>query len=940
VTRNEAGGPTLVERDEELARLDAVLAAARSGIGAVLLIEGAPGIGKTSLLAGARQRAAGSGMHVLRAGGTQLERDYAMGLVRQALEPLARGEGDREDLFAGAARLARGVVLDLDDGPEAPPGGVLHGLYWLVANLAERVPVLLAIDDAHCADEPSLRFLAYLARRVESLAVALVIATRVRQGADAAAEVLAEIRAAPSTEVIELRPLGLAGVEAVLHFSAEGEVAHDFARACQDATGGNPFLLSELLRELRAKRVLFTSANAARIGGFAPPTVASRVRATLARLGPAARALARAVAVLGDDAELDLAAELADVPMPETAALVGELARAGVLDDALPLRFVHPLLSAAVRSDISAAEGAAAHARAAELLRTRGAGPERVALQLMHTSPASDEQVVSELRLAAERAQARGAPATAVTLLRRGLSEPPSASTRGELLLELGQAEYAVGQGHEAVVHLEDAHRCAVDARTRGRALIALMQAGPGDLESQQALAALIAARLPELEDQDRELALRLRAAKLVLSARTPGAMAAAASEGAGLRGATPGEAVLLGHLTFVQTNAGATAEQVADIAERAARQADALLEEGATSLVITGIVLGLRWSDRLEEAERLLDRALSIARRRGSTTDFSLALTHRASVYRRAGRLREAEADARSALAAAPGFSWVGPAGITPLLGSLIDQGRFEEAAEELVAVHPEEEILDAPSMTPFLLERMKLRAGRGDYRRALADWEEALRRAERLRGISPAWIEDLVVVADIHHAVGNPEAARSVVDQALALAQRWGTTGSIGQALHAAARFDDSQDAVEVLYEAIGNLRRSPVRLELARALVSLGEVLRRRGRRVDSREPLREGYERARQCSASGLAERARAELRASGIRLRREALSGADSLTVSERRIAEMAANGTSNAEIAQALFLTIKTVEMHLTHAYRKLDITGRSQLADALTAKS
>ena len=137
-------------------------------------------------------------------------------------------------------------------------------------------------------------------------------------------------------------------------------------------------------------------------------------------------------------------------------------------------------------------------------------------------------------------------------------------------------------------------------------------------------------------------------------------------------------------------------------------------------------------------------------------------------------------------------------------------------------------------------------------------------------------------------------------------------------------------------MLRSAVDLLDRSPARLEHARACITFGGALRRRGHRVESRAVLREGYELARRCGAHALAETARSELRASGIRLQREPASGADSLTPSERRIAEMAAAGLSNAEIAQELFLTVKTIEMHLTRAYRKLDVRRRAQLAQAL----
>jgi DNA-binding CsgD family transcriptional regulator len=221
----------------------------------------------------------------------------------------------------------------------------------------------------------------------------------------------------------------------------------------------------------------------------------------------------------------------------------------------------------------------------------------------------------------------------------------------------------------------------------------------------------------------------------------------------------------------------------------------------------------------------------------------------------------------------------------------------------------------------------------------RPLADWAEAGRRAEGSRGINAAWVEDLVVVADVHHAIGDECSAGAAAAHALALARCWDTPGAIGQALHAQARVGAAGEPVEVLRAAVGLLAESPVRLEHARCLITLGSLLRRRRLRAESRDPLREGHELARRCGADQLAELARAELRASGIRLRRQALTGAEALTPSEERIAQMASGGLSNGEIAQALFLTVKTVEMHLTNAYRKLDIRRRAQLAEALGRK-
>ncbi|MDQ3722459.1 MAG: AAA family ATPase, partial [Actinomycetota bacterium] len=438
--READGAVVLMERDTELAVIDELLACARAGTGGVLLIDGPAGIGKTSLLAAARERAAAGGMRVLIGRGTELEQEYPLGVVRQCLEPAVWRDRDRERLLHGAARLAGPILLDAADAVEATPMGILHGLHWLVANLADEAPALLVVDDAHWADEPSSRFLAYLARRVGSLPVALVIAARDDQDA-VAGPALAEIRTDPSSRRVEPPALAVAGVERLLRALEGGPVDEGFVRACHDATGGNPFLLGELLQTLHREGVPFTAASAGRVVEVTPPVVARAVATTLARLGVQAGAIARAAAVLGDGAALELAAQLAEVPLTEAPSAVADLVRAELFDDVTVLRFRHPILAGAVRASLTAHQRGEAHARAARLLRMRGAAPERVALQLLHAPPAGDADVVSDLRLAAEHARQRGAPATAVILLRRAVLEPHDAALRGELLFELGGAE-------------------------------------------------------------------------------------------------------------------------------------------------------------------------------------------------------------------------------------------------------------------------------------------------------------------------------------------------------------------------------------------------------------------------------------------------------------------------------------------------------------------
>ena len=246
------------------------------------------------------------------------------------------------------------------------------------------------------------------------------------------------------------------------------------------------------------------------------------------------------------------------------------------------------------------------------------------------------------------------------------------------------------------------------------------------------------------------------------------------------------------------------------------------------------------------------------------------------------------------------------------------------------------DEVLPDVPPMLSLMLTRVRVRAAVGDHATALAEFERAVRRRDKWGGLNPSWVSDLLVAAESHLALGDVASARQLREQAHALALRWGTPGALGQVARAEGVARKGDDGIARLREAVSSLEQSPARLELARALVDLGSAQRRAGNRSESRGPLQAGYDLARQCGATALAENARYQLAASGVRIRRERLSGADALTPSERRVAELAARGESNAQIAQTLFVTVKTVEMHLTHAYRKLGISRRSELHAAL----
>jgi len=928
-------GGRLLERESQLARIDAALASACAGTGLVIVVEGEAGIGKTALLRAAGELASARAMAVLDARGSELEAGYAFGVVRQCLEPAAVGTTAQRDegLFEGPASLAAPVVIDAPATASVESVGVFYGLYWLLWNLAQRQPLLIAIDDGHWADELSLRFLCYLVRRLSPLPAAVLVATRPIDGHGAQADVLAELLADPAAEALKLGALGELGVARLLREHASGALDDAFSRACHHATGGNPFLLTELVRVLREHEVPFTAAGAQQVSTIAPPQIARAVRARLARLGRDHDALARAVALLGANAPLDLACELAGLEPSVGARAADALLEVGLLDSGRQLRFRHPLLAAAVAANVTPSERDAWHSRAASLLRRRDASPEMIAAHLVASRAGLDRPDALLLCDVARHAVQRGAPDAAVPLLGRVLEEPLEADARIGVLLELGRAEHAAGL-QAATEHLRDAVRLAGDPIKRADALLALKLTIDPNPEGCRSILPLLEAALDDLGAVDRERGLKLQAAWLSACAFAfvpiDRRQLEVAGQVARLGGDSPAECDALGQLLEHRFGT-ANAETLGPLAERAAKHPDEVLNSSGLAWP-TVVAAVLTRTDRIQAAKRLVARWIDAAHNLGSAQAFAAANTCRSDLNRTCGRLREAENDASSAIAAAVPKDVTFALAHVAFASCLLGKGDIAGAQTARAAVP----LVRARPFLAVLLLDVNLHAGRGEHEQAVAAWERACELAGDLRS---CWqLDDWLLAIESQHSLGNHTAADRQLDQAFTDAQTWGTATVIGSVLRVRGRLaSDHTAAIADLQLAIEHLERSPRRLVHAHALVDLGSALRRAGQRSDSRKPLRAGYELARECAADSLAETARQELAASGVRVRRQRLHGADSLTPSERRIALLAADNASNAQIAQTLFVTVKTVEMHLTHAYRKLDINRRDQLADALS---
>jgi predicted ATPase len=342
----------LQERDDALAAACALLADARAGRGRLLVLEGPAGIGKTRLMAAIHERAEAAGMRALGARAGELEQDFPFGVVRQLFDAPLAGPS-RAELLRGAAELA-GRLFDVTGSQEMPGAdpaySTLHGLYWLTVNFVDAGPVLMSVDDLHWCDPASLRYLAFLARRLDGLGV-LVVAT-MRPRIDSEPGVIDEITDGPDATVLRLSPLSVDGVTAVLsaHFGAD--LAPEFSATVSEWTAGNPLLLRELIGATTARRIEATAAGAEQVRELAPESVGRLVQRRIAPLGPRSLAVAEAVAILGEDTDIERVAELADLSRVDAVRSVHALRGIDVLSPDERPSFTHPLVRSAIYDDI------------------------------------------------------------------------------------------------------------------------------------------------------------------------------------------------------------------------------------------------------------------------------------------------------------------------------------------------------------------------------------------------------------------------------------------------------------------------------------------------------------------------------------------------------------------------------------------------------------
>jgi DNA-binding CsgD family transcriptional regulator len=692
--------------------------------------------------------------------------------------------------------------------------------------------------------------------------------------------------------------------------------------------------LSELLKTLAAERVKPDRAHLPVVGDLGPRSVSRAVLLGLSRLTADATTFARALAVLGDGADLAVVAALAgldEVRAGETAAM---LVRAEIVQAEPPLAFVHPLVAGAVYRDLTPGERQLWHGRAAELLRDAGAHVEQVAGHLMHTPARGAQWVVRTLTSAGGLALRTGAPDSAVAYLERALREPPADAERAEIVFELGRAralvswESAVADLRQAYDQLEDPERAGAAAQLLARAL--LFSGEPGEAaEFARAARARLPQRLVDVQASliafesfcvlfgagDGDVLARLRRYRTVPVGERVGAkMLAAIAAQEWMYDCGPSD-----QISALSLAALAGGELIA---------AD-------NGLVGSCAITNLTFADH-EDAERWRHAARAEAHRRGSLVALlAVNLWHGHTLFWR-GELIDAEQILRA------GMAGLGLWGLAELqahiyfhafLSSVLrERGRVADARAALELSRDPRSGDDGARY--WLGSQLGLLLAERRFEQAVVVADEYARRFSGLvrNPMDVPWRSCKALALD---QLGHTDDALALAADELELSRQWGAPGTVARSLRALGTLE-REDGIEHLEEAVDTVAGTPARLEHAKSLVAFGSALRRARRPSQAREPLRTAFDLATSCGADQLAEQARTELYAAGARPRASAFGGVAALTASERRVAALVAEGRTNREVAETLFVTPKTVEMHLGNVYRKLGVSSRRELPATL----
>ncbi|MFG2557052.1 AAA family ATPase [Streptomyces sp. NPDC048581] len=919
----------LLERERQLTVLDEAVARAQSGAGALVLVDGGTGTGTTALLNHLTDRASAADALVLRSGGAPGERTVPFGVLRQLILPLVAERDLPAPLLATAPPIASdgdGVCPDGESGA-ADRADTLHWLHILFACLSAERTVVLAVDDLGWVDNASLEALAHLTARLDGLRMLLVVVRK--DGLGARNPLVGEICAA-ATHLVRAHPLSHRAAAALLAHHFGPDSPDDFSRACHDVTGGRPKDLKVLCDRARLRRLGAPHWHTQRLRGLGESLRRERLLALLRR-EPDVDAFLKATAVLADSATDDLVARLAGLSRRQCEhareVLTHAWRPAAGQGEAAHTRAACAVVLEAMGDE----ESSGRHREASALLDACGAGPEQAAVPLLHVDRLGDPWEIHQLRAAAAAARRRGAPETAVRYLTRALVDVPATShDRAELLYELGVTELDL-KSSVAGRHFVQAARLMPGLRRRAEVLSSTpMDIVRGDPEVAD-LVRETAADLGTPQEADRQgayLARRLEARVRYAALEDPVLVRSAAHRLHELDqqgyGPSAAERELRTVLAFTAAMGGQVDHRfVAGMARR-------VLEEEPAQDALAGLALELLPPVLLCTDTPHLATSWLQAADLHATQEDDRATMSRVEALRGLMLLARGEVGlARTCGVRARASAEVGPdrdrVELTLLLGCVALELEDGELAERVL--HPAEPPTDARLFAKHRQLEGMLAEARGDLPVALAHYLDCGRVLERAGWVNPAFAQWQVRAAMAQHRMGRTAEALAVARTHHEHALLWGAPTALSRALRLLGVVTEGAPGVEWLRQAVDTVETEGSRLELARALTALGRRLQQ--------ESVPEGdrlLRRGRRLAAELLDTPADTGHRTTP----RPARALAAGLTPAETRVAERAARGVSNREIAEELETSLRAVERHLTSSYRKFSITGREQLAEAL----
>ncbi len=931
--RAKGDQPRLLQREAMFAELRQILEGTWAHPRCSIMFEGLPGMGKSAALDATFAMARNFGVRVGSARCDAAESTTPFEAVRQVFASLLGHSALFDQQLNDGGDLARSV-LRTGHAADHDAVDVYHSLLSLLDGMGSD-PVMIGVDDVQWADPMSLGWFQFLARRLQAVPVHLVLTMRTTRGAQPSAG--GPLVLGPTMRRFVIQPLSIEATKSMIdgHFGASCDST--FAAAAHDLSGGSPGLLARMLNALDQTGIPAAHLTSSDLEGLESSISARAVMSRAASLGFGAREFVEAVAILGPS-DIRVVGSVAGVDHERAARLTDDLADLGVLGWGRPIDFAHKLQRQFVAAEIAPTRRAQTHAAAARVLALFGRSITEIASHIIETDPAGDEATTAFLIDAARHQIGAAYFVDADRLLERAEHEAPTNLLRAEVALLCAEVDGRLGRAG-VVEHLKRAAHFGLDPVILAETALDIVDRRH-DVQSSSAILSMVQSVRGELEIEHSPTARRLELVESVCLPATerPHRDPQVAEHLAGV------DSSITEDLFSIEQSLRAAAQMrmtYADLLEslRTLLTTEVLRPAGFVHSVIVGAALhALVRIGAHEIADPLLRSAINESggssghyAASGYSVILAESLAMQGKVIAADQLVRQLNGEPGSALRQCIVMErrW---------FAALRERGNHGADAASFAVKMAAPGLSDLGFSASMLLAETsaRVRLLEGDWLGVLATLDRLNAIADSVSVKNPAFVPWRVARCAALAELGRFEEGIALAEENLELARSFGCPVTIAEALACVAKFEPPVAQVGLLQDAIQMLSGTSAELLRCNLLIDLGFARHHAGDAAEARSALREGADQATRLGASRLAGVAGRGLLACGARPRRLHASGRESLTPAELRVVRLAADGQTNSAIAEALFINMKTVESHLTRAYRKLGITDRAELAEAL----